>query len=592
MYPQYTRFSCQSCLTERQGEYVTPAQTKDEIRRIVQDTIRDFPRVLVHTISGRLLDKIKQASLFESLPVYKELISSMTTRIDQDHIQREVAQYYRYATFSHTWEDDEPLYDKVVNMVVYELEPSFTHDKLRIFCKISRDAGFHWAWSDTCCINKADHRILQEALVAMFKWYEGSAVTIVFLRGVHSPSRRGDLMRSLWNTRGWTFQEYHASKVVRFYTEDWVPYMNLGVSNHKDFPEIISEMEEATDISRQGLVNIRPGLYNIREKLSLASRRDTTYVEDAAYSLLGIFGITLPIVYGEGDHALGRLLAQLLTNSGDTSILAWTGTSGSFNSCLPASIRVFSQLPKSHIPTAIPDADMEKIASGSRLSSPNVTLAMRLYDRLRELPMPSFQGQRMSLPCLTFKLGPVSGSRNASGYFFRARTDALGVVEIRTTENLSRYESLTLVHPWIDFLLDKPVGTVTIPGNAGQQSFSIQESPSQSPLDPPNTTQAFKQKRASRIMSQIGRSFSTLASDRGSLLSPSSLSSAEKRTLVLQHMVRLRQPFGALLFTPTHQHRELYRRVTPESLITVQVEELTPAVLNKLIDGACTLDVL
>ena len=245
-------------------------------------------------------------------------------------------------------------------------------------------------------------------------------------------------------------------------------------------------------------------------------------------------------------------------SSGDTSILAWTGTSGNFNSCLPAGIRVFSQLLKSHIPTAIPDADMEKIASGSRPSSLHVILAMRLYDRLRELPILSFHGQRMSLPCLAFKLGPVSGSRNALRFSFRARTDALGVVEIRTIENLSRYESLTLVHPWIDFLLDKHVGTVAISGNASQQSFSIQESPSPSPLDPPNTTQAIKQKRALRIMSQIGRSFTnTWASDRGSLLSPPSLSSAEKRTLVFRHMVRLRQPFGPLLFTPTHQHSDL-----------------------------------
>jgi hypothetical protein len=32
-----------------------------------------------------------------------------------------------------------------------------------------RDAGFHWAWNDTCCINKHDNMIgLQESLVAMF----------------------------------------------------------------------------------------------------------------------------------------------------------------------------------------------------------------------------------------------------------------------------------------------------------------------------------------------------------------------------------------------------------------------------------------
>jgi hypothetical protein len=35
-----------------------------------------------------------------------------------------------------------------------------------------------------------------------------------------------------------------------------------------------------------------------------------------------------------------------------------------------------------------------------------------------------------------------------------------------------------------------------------------------------------------------------------------------------------------------------YRRVAAESLITVQVEDITPAVLNKLADGVRVLDVL
>ena len=210
----------------------------------------------------------------------------MTMHIDHTRIEQEVTKYYRYATFSHKWEENEPLFEKVLQIVVYDLEESPTHDKLQMFCKIVRDAGFHWAWSDTCCINKADHFMLQEALVAMFKWYRGSALTIIFLRGLRSPSQRGDLVRSIWNMRAWTFQEYHASKVVQFYTEDWTPYLNLDIPNHKESPEIISEMEEATGISARALMALRPGVDNIREKLCLASRRETTLVEDAAYSLL------------------------------------------------------------------------------------------------------------------------------------------------------------------------------------------------------------------------------------------------------------------------------------------------------------------
>ena len=509
----------------------------------------------------------------------------MTTHIDDAHIQREVAEYYRYATFSHTWEDNEPLFEDVIHIVVYDLDKPFTRDKLQMFCKIARDAGFHWAWSDTCCINKSDHFVLQEALVAMFKWYEGSALTIIFLRGVRSPSRRGDLTRSIWNTRAWTFQEYRASKVVRFYTEDWKLYMNLDIPNHKESPEIISEMEEATNVSAEALRALRPGLEGIREKLCLASQRETTLVEDAAYSLLGIFSVSLPIVYGEGDQALGRLLAQLLTSSGDTSILAWTGKSGSFNSCLPANITVFNSLPNSYIPLADTGAKMEPT------SLPNFTLVMRLYDRLNELPVPLFANQRMKLPCLTFKLGPVIANRGASGHVFRARTGALGIVEIRTAEDLSRLDSLTLVHPWIDFLLDRrqPI-TEAIPENTSDQSFWTPDWPS-SPADPSNIA-AVRRTRTSRLISRLGRPFGALAGHADPPPFVSFSSPTEKRAHALRLIARLKQPFGALLFTPTRQNVEEYRRVASESLITVQVEELTSMVLTKLIEGARTLDVL
>ena len=563
----------------------------------VENTIRESPLVLINTDSGRLLDKPGQACSFESQPIYRELISSMTTHIDYVRIEREVAEYYRYATFSHKWENNEPSFEKVIRILVYDLDESLTHDKLKMFCKIVRDSGFHWAWSDTCCINKGDHVVLQEALVSMFKWYEGSAVTIVLLRGVHSPSTRGDLVRSIWNTRAWTFQEYHASKVVRFYTEDWKPYLNVDIPNHKESPEIISEMEEVTGVSARALMALRPGLDDIREKLRLASTRQTTRVEDAAYSLLGIFSTSLQVIYGEGDRAIGRFLAQLLMSSGDTSILAWTGRSGSFNSCLPAHIVVFNQPLTTYIPQALESAEMDAIVARLRKSSINSTSIMKLYDRLHELPVPSFVGRRMKLPCLNFKLGPLSASRSKSSHVFRAQT-AVGAVEIRTEEDLSRIGSLYLVHPWIDFLLDRqPVGSVgeTIPEeNTEDRSSSIGELPDFP--GPSGIASAAPQTRAARLVARLGRPFgrwtSTFPRDATSLRPPSSLSPTERQVRALQVIGRLTQPFGALLLTPNLGNVAAYRRVATESLITVQVEEITPMILNKLIDSVRTLDVL
>ena len=110
----------------------------------VQDTIRDSPRGL---ISGRL-HQSEQAASFESLPVFNKPIPSMTTHIDHARIEQDVTQYHRHAMFSHKWEANERLFEKVIRIVVYDLEESLTHDKLRMFCKIVRDTGLHRAWSD------------------------------------------------------------------------------------------------------------------------------------------------------------------------------------------------------------------------------------------------------------------------------------------------------------------------------------------------------------------------------------------------------------------------------------------------------------
>ena len=317
------RTTCSHYPTDHGDQYISPSSKRATIRRIVQRTIRHLPRVLINTTTGRLHNRAEQASAFESLPVFKELVSSMTTRIDYVRIKREVRQYFRYVMLSHKWEENEPLFQQVIHIAVYDLDTSPTHDKLQMFCNVVRDTGYNWAWSDTCCIDKSDHFVLQEALVAMFKWYQGSAMMIVFLRGVRSGSQLGALVRSIWNTRAWTLQEYVAAKVIHFYTEDWTLYLDLELPNHKESPEVISEMEQATGVSAQQLMALRPGLISIREKLCLASARQTTLVEDAAYSLLGIFSATgIHAIYGEGEGSLGRLLAHVLAGSRDVSILA------------------------------------------------------------------------------------------------------------------------------------------------------------------------------------------------------------------------------------------------------------------------------
>ena len=501
----------------------------------------------------------------------------MTTRIDRARIRREVQEHFQYVMLSHKWEANEPLFQQVIHVTVHDLDPSPTHDKLQMFCKIARDAGFRWAWSDTCCIDTGNHDVHQESLVAMFKWYRGSALMIVFLRGVRSLSELGALAESVWNTRGWTLQEYIAAKLIHFYTEDWTPYLNLELLNHKESPEVVSEMEQATGVPSDQLMALRPGLNSIREKLRLASTRRTERVEDAAYSLLGIFSVTgIPTIYGEGEAALGRLLSHILAGSGDLSILAWTGETGSYNSCLPVHVIVFNGPATSHLTSPMSDAEMKSAVAALYTPSFDLDVALRLYNRLRELPPPWFAASRMKLSCIAFVLPPLSSSRTRSGRVYRGDTLAFGMVEITTRHYLSRMGSLYLVHPSLDSLLEQE----HLQGGAFVED-DVAPPPSPDTDDEDISDDEFDDEAsfvpASETPSHPVR-VSTVPVDR--------------ETRARRLVARLRQSFGALLVTPVSTSRRVpdYRRVAADDLITVRFQNNVS--LADILDKVRTLDVL
>ena len=505
----------------------------------------------------------------------------MTTHINLSRIRDVVQQYFRYVVLSHKWEENEPLFQEVIQITVYDLGDSRTHDKLQTYCKIAQKAGFHWAWSDTVCINKSDNFVLQESLVAMFKWYQGAALMIVFLRGVSSSSLPGALAGSIWNTRGWTLQEYIAAKKIHFYTEDWTPYRDLPLSNHKESPEVIAEMEQATGVSAQQLMSLRPGLSNIREKLRLASTRSTTRVEDAAYSLLGIFEAAgISAIYGEGEMSLGRLLANIITRSGDVSVLAWTGECSRFNSCLPARISVFNGPAASHIPSPIPDAEMEHLITALHPPSFDLDVALRLYKRLDDLSTPRFAESRMTLSCIAFRLPAFAAHQRG----YRVDAAPFGTLEIRTRQNLSRWKSLYLVHPWLDALLDHEDSEASLLSPyPDDDEIEDGESDDEDDEDEDDEGETNNEDDDAPL-------FSGLESPSHAV--HAHMAPVDRETGARRLAVRLRQSFGALLLAPKVEDRRIvgYQRVAADVLISVRFGE--DVSLADILENVRTLDVL
>jgi len=62
---------------------------------------------------------------------------------------------------------------------------------------------------------------------------------------------------------------------------------------------------------------------SIAEKMSWAACRQTSRIEDEAYSLMGLFDVNMPLIYGAGKRAFLRLQEELLKITNDSSILAY-----------------------------------------------------------------------------------------------------------------------------------------------------------------------------------------------------------------------------------------------------------------------------
>ncbi|KAF9870592.1 hypothetical protein CkaCkLH20_11898 [Colletotrichum karsti] len=221
-----------------------------------------------------------------------------------------------YAILSHTWGEDEVTFKDWQDTALREEKIGF--EKIQSTCRQALIDEYGYAWVDTNCIDKSSSAELSEAINSMFAWYERAAVCYVYMADV-PPSTRDEIekedshfRRSRWFTRGWTLQELIAPRHVVFYAQDW---SYLGTK--KDLVGVISAI---TAIDKGCLKGTRPHEYSIAEIMSWASARVTTRAEDQAYCLLGLFGVNMPLLYGEGNKAFTRLQENIIEISDDQSI--------------------------------------------------------------------------------------------------------------------------------------------------------------------------------------------------------------------------------------------------------------------------------
>lgn len=241
-----------------------------------------------------------------------------TTRLEMEEFFD--YQIPKYAILSHRWEEDEVSYE---DWLAKRKWNGAGYKKIRSCCRLAASAGYEWVWIDTCCIDKRSSADLSEAINSMFRWYENSKICYAYLsdvRGKREAEGFGGQMayfrESAWFTRGWTLQELLAPDNVVFLDRNWT---TIG---HKK--TLISHISETTGICEQYIGKSYPISWaSVAERMSWASGRMTSRLEDKAYCLLGIFDINIPLLYGEGEKAFRRLQMEIIKESNDESIFAW-----------------------------------------------------------------------------------------------------------------------------------------------------------------------------------------------------------------------------------------------------------------------------
>ncbi|KAI0481645.1 heterokaryon incompatibility protein-domain-containing protein [Xylaria cf. heliscus] len=293
---------------------------------------------------------------------------------------------HKYAILSHMWEDEEVSFSDMNN-------PSFKakggYKKIKMAMKLADEAGLHYVWIDTCCIDKSSSAELTEAINSMYRWYERSDVCYAYLSDLpsHLPLTMS-LRHSRWFTRGWTLQELIAPKTVYFFDSHW--------NKRGTKEDFIEELSKITKISKYVLGHEQPlSTATVAQKMSWAAGRKTTRVEDQAYCLLGIFDVNMPLLYGEEEKAFRRLQYEIIGRTADLSIFAW---------CLSP-------------PPAEVARDKERVYCGILAASPDVfagctTLSKIPHRMYREFSVSNI-GIRTKIHVLSY---PVPGKRGAYSY--------------------------------------------------------------------------------------------------------------------------------------------------------------------------------
>ena len=270
----------------------------------------------------------------------------------------------KYAIVSHRWKKNEVRFSEFEKKLeqdnnIFKLKnekgeikrfKEIEIEKIARACSQAQEDKIPYIWMDTCCISDRDLVERSQAINSMFNWYKEAEVCYAFLLDVSNDPKEREAVnkfrkeqnrlrkeenklrdvedklpiednylrpfeKSEWFTRGWTLQELLAPENLHFFDHRW---QKIGDKETRSI-----EVQSATKIETQYLKGNFTGAC-LAVRMSWAANRRTTIRDDMAYCMLGVFGISMDVRYGENEKAFLRLQEVLVENFNDESIFAWT----------------------------------------------------------------------------------------------------------------------------------------------------------------------------------------------------------------------------------------------------------------------------
>ncbi|KAI0538716.1 heterokaryon incompatibility protein-domain-containing protein [Xylaria digitata] len=223
-----------------------------------------------------------------------------------------------YAILSHTWSEDEVLFEDIRDaspeqfLQKWRFKPGAA--KVVDSANKAPEMEYQYIWIDTCCIDKNSSAELSEAINCMYRWYQESATCYAYLSDI--------LSEADGSVEDGQLQELIAPDEVIFFNMKWE-----SIGTRQSLASTISAVTKIDISLLEGGLG-KPDLdeFSVHTRMTWAYERQTTRPEDRAYSLIGIFDVHMPLLYGEGgDKAFERLQGEIIKRVNDQSILLYRG---------------------------------------------------------------------------------------------------------------------------------------------------------------------------------------------------------------------------------------------------------------------------